>query len=68
MNFYKLYHESKDSWDFLKLKITTPNASICDFCYKDVPDNTGKYVVRVFHISFNLYISFTFLLTKNESI
>ena len=46
INFYKLHHESKDSWKFLKLK-KTPNASICDFCYKDVPENTGKYVTKV---------------------
>ena len=48
MNFYKLHHESKDPWEFLKLKKKKPNASICDFCYKDVPENTGKYVVHVF--------------------
>ena len=48
MNFYKLHHESKDPWKFLKLKKKKPNASICDFCYKDVPENTGKYVVHFF--------------------
>ena len=48
MNFYKLHHESKDPWEFLKLKKKTPNTSICDFCYKDVPESTGKYVVHVY--------------------
>ena len=68
MNYYKLHHEDKDPWEFLKLKMKTPNASICDFCYKDVPVNTGKYVVHVSHICFNFHIFFTFLLTRNESI
>ena len=48
MNFYKLHHESKDPWNVLKLKKNNPNASICDFCYIDVPENTVKYVVHVF--------------------
>ena len=43
MNFYKLHHESKDPWDFFETKKNSPNASICDFCYKNVPDNDGKY-------------------------
>ena len=64
MKFYKLNHESNDPWEFFKLKKKTPNASICDFCYKDVPDNTSKYAVRVPRICFNFYISFTFLFNK----
>ena len=67
MKFYKLNHESKDPWEFLKLMKKNPNASICDFCYNNVPDNTGKYFFMFLIFVLNFIYHLPSFLTKHES-
>ena len=33
--------------NFLELNKQTPNATICDYCFKDVPDNTDFSLSRI---------------------
>ena len=35
------HHNGLSPWDFLKLPKNKPNASICDYCYKDTTDDNG---------------------------
>ena len=45
MHYFGLHHDGKGSWEFLNLTENNPNASICYFFIKDVPDDNGKYVI-----------------------
>ena len=64
IHYFSLHHDGKDPWEFLNLTENNPNASICDFCYKDEPDGNSKYV-SMFNRCFEyLYMCFTFFFPK----
>ena len=60
MHYFGLHHDGKGSWEFLNLTENNPNASICYFFIKDVPDDNGKYVNLFIRCFDYLYIYFTF--------
>ena len=62
MHYFSLHHDGKGPWEFLNLIKNNPNASICDICYKDVPDDNSKYVSLFIRYFDYLYICFIFLL------
>ena len=44
MTIFKSNHNGLLSWAFLDIQKNKPNASICDFCYNDTPDENGHYL------------------------
>ena len=57
MNFYKLHHESKNPWKFLKLK---KMLQFVTFVTKTFPKILVNMLFMFFHIRFKLYINFTY--------
>jgi len=47
---FKFNHNGLLPWEFLNIPKNQPNASICDFCYNDTPDENGKYLLRRFFL------------------
>lgn len=47
MSYYRIHHGGKAPQEFV-LTNENPNASMYEFCYKDVPAYNNKYVVQ-FH-------------------
>ena len=41
---FKYHHNGLLPWEFLDIQKNKPNASICDFCYNDTPDENGNYL------------------------
>ena len=60
MNFFKLHHESKDPWKFLKLKKKIQMLQFVTFVTKTFPKIQVNMLFMFSHIRFNLYIYFTF--------
>ena len=42
---FKLHNNGLFSWEFLNIPQNKLNASICDFCYNDTPDDNGKFYI-----------------------
>ena len=42
ISYFRIQHDGKAPWRFLNITEENPNASICDFCYKDVADDNDK--------------------------
>ena len=62
IHYFSLHHDGKCPWEFINLTENNQNASICDFCYKDVPVDNGIYTCLFICYFYYLNICFIFFL------